>query len=65
MQDAGDIIFSGHALGSWEFLLHHFLVSCIFATQSGSLGMSFTKKGALGNNSKYSSIKFSIILFYK
>ncbi|CAL8362352.1 unnamed protein product [Merluccius merluccius] len=26
VQDAGDIILSGHAWGSWEFLIHHVLV---------------------------------------
>lgn len=26
VQDAGDIILTGHARGSWEFLLHHALV---------------------------------------
>ncbi|KAG7266431.1 hypothetical protein CRUP_030654 [Coryphaenoides rupestris] len=26
VQDAGDIILSGHARGSWEFLIHHVLV---------------------------------------
>ncbi|XP_063060890.1 TLC domain-containing protein 1 [Engraulis encrasicolus] len=30
VQDACDIIFTGHARGSWEFLLHHFLVLCSF-----------------------------------
>ncbi|XP_060754003.1 TLC domain-containing protein 1-like [Neoarius graeffei] len=30
VQDAGDIIFSGHSIGSWEFLLHHFLVLWCF-----------------------------------
>jgi len=30
VQDACDIIFTGHAKGSWEFLLHHFLVLCSF-----------------------------------
>ncbi|XP_026882196.2 TLC domain-containing protein 1-like [Electrophorus electricus] len=30
VQDTGDIIFSGHAKGSWEFLLHHFLVLWCF-----------------------------------
>ncbi|XP_062873187.1 TLC domain-containing protein 1-like [Trichomycterus rosablanca] len=30
LQDVGDIIFSGHARGSWEFLLHHFLVLWVF-----------------------------------
>lgn len=29
MQDAGDIILTGHARGSWEFLLHHALVSLV------------------------------------
>ncbi|XP_075892524.1 TLC domain-containing protein 1 [Nelusetta ayraudi] len=33
VQDAGDIILSGHARGSWEFLLHHVLViSCFLYT---------------------------------
>jgi len=27
IQDAADIIFSGYAKASWEFLLHHFMVS--------------------------------------
>lgn len=26
VQDAGDIILTGHARGSWEFLIHHALV---------------------------------------
>lgn len=26
VQDASDIILTGHARGSWEFLLHHALV---------------------------------------
>ncbi|KAM4627420.1 TLC domain-containing protein 1 [Polymixia lowei] len=30
VQDAGDIILSGHAKGSWEFLLHHALVIWCF-----------------------------------
>ncbi|XP_029374228.1 TLC domain-containing protein 1 isoform X3 [Echeneis naucrates] len=30
VQDAGDIILTGHALGSWEFLLHHALVVWCF-----------------------------------
>ncbi|XP_061575620.1 TLC domain-containing protein 1 [Cololabis saira] len=30
VQDAGDIILTGHARGSWEFLLHHALVVCSF-----------------------------------
>ncbi|KAG9265264.1 TLC domain-containing protein 1 [Astyanax mexicanus] len=30
LQDTGDILFSGHARGSWEFLLHHFLVLWCF-----------------------------------
>lgn len=31
VQDAGDIILTGHARGSWEFLIHHALViSCFF-----------------------------------
>ncbi|KAL2096730.1 hypothetical protein ACEWY4_008878 [Coilia grayii] len=30
VQDACDIIFTGHAKGSWEFLLHHFLVLWCF-----------------------------------
>ncbi|XP_076850187.1 TLC domain-containing protein 1-like isoform X1 [Brachyhypopomus gauderio] len=30
IQDTGDIIFSGQARGSWEFLLHHFLVLWCF-----------------------------------
>ncbi|KAM3874829.1 TLC domain-containing protein 1 [Diretmus argenteus] len=30
VQDAGDIILSGHARGSWEFLLHHALVIWCF-----------------------------------
>ncbi|XP_051960938.1 TLC domain-containing protein 1 [Xyrauchen texanus] len=30
IQDAGDIIFSGYAKESWEFLLHHFLVIWCF-----------------------------------
>lgn len=33
LQDACDIIYSGHARGSWEFLLHHALVlSCFMYT---------------------------------
>ncbi|KAG7479424.1 calfacilitin [Solea senegalensis] len=33
LQDAGDIILTGHAKGSWEFLLHHSLViSCFLYT---------------------------------
>lgn len=31
VQDAGDIILTGHARGSWEFLLHHALVRLAFA----------------------------------
>ncbi len=27
IQDAADIIFSGYAKASWEFLLHHVMVS--------------------------------------
>ncbi|XP_076138590.1 TLC domain-containing protein 1 [Alosa pseudoharengus] len=30
VQDACDIILTGHAKGSWEFLIHHFLVLCSF-----------------------------------
>ncbi|GAA6079179.1 TLC domain-containing protein 1, partial [Tachysurus ichikawai] len=30
IQDAGDIIFSGYARESWEFLLHHFMVIWTF-----------------------------------
>uniref|UniRef100_A0A3B1KFN5 TLC domain containing 1 n=1 Tax=Astyanax mexicanus TaxID=7994 RepID=A0A3B1KFN5_ASTMX len=30
IQDAGDIIFSGHARESWEFLIHHVLVISTF-----------------------------------
>ncbi|XP_008295368.1 TLC domain-containing protein 1 [Stegastes partitus] len=30
VQDAGDIILTGHARGSWEFLLHHALVIMAF-----------------------------------
>ncbi|KAM4567215.1 TLC domain-containing protein 1 [Odontesthes bonariensis] len=30
VQDAGDIILTGHARGSWEFLLHHVLVIWCF-----------------------------------
>ncbi|XP_008307621.1 TLC domain-containing protein 1, partial [Cynoglossus semilaevis] len=30
VQDAADIIFTGHARGSWEFLLHHALVIWCF-----------------------------------
>ncbi|KAM7399119.1 hypothetical protein PAMP_018410 [Pampus punctatissimus] len=30
VQDAGDIILTGHARGSWEFLLHHALVIWCF-----------------------------------
>ncbi|XP_029963493.1 TLC domain-containing protein 1 [Salarias fasciatus] len=30
VQDAADIILSGHARGSWEFLLHHAMVICCF-----------------------------------
>ncbi|KAM8769380.1 TLC domain-containing protein 1 [Acanthopagrus schlegelii] len=30
VQDAGDIILTGHARASWEFLIHHALVICCF-----------------------------------
>lgn len=30
VQDAADIILTGHAKGSWEFLLHHAVVSFLF-----------------------------------
>ncbi|XP_056139556.1 TLC domain-containing protein 1 [Lampris incognitus] len=30
VQDAGDIILTGHAMGSWEFLLHHAMVIWCF-----------------------------------
>ncbi|XP_066538643.1 TLC domain-containing protein 1-like [Hoplias malabaricus] len=43
VQDTGDILFSGHAKGSWEFLLHHFLVLWCFLyslyTQRNVTGM--------------------------
>lgn len=29
VQDAGDIILTGHGRGSWEFLLHHALVRIV------------------------------------
>ena len=32
LQDAGDIILTGHTKESWEFLLHHVLVMCIICT---------------------------------
>ncbi|XP_034025091.1 TLC domain-containing protein 1 [Thalassophryne amazonica] len=31
IQDASDILMSGYAKGSWEFLLHHALVICCFS----------------------------------
>lgn len=36
VQDAGDIILTGHARGSWEFLLHHALVRLVFLATSCS-----------------------------
>lgn len=37
VQDAGDIILTGHARASWEFLLHHALVSLVFLRNYDSL----------------------------